>query len=441
MYKLILASQSPRRKKILTEAGYLYKDLPVNLSETPDKNLNLDEQIIKIAREKAEACLESNNYLKNQSYLILASDTMVIVDGVMLGKPIDKNEAKKFLRLLSGRDHFVKTSVFVLNCQTLEHIEGIDTTKVFFKNLTDNEINSYVESGEPMDKAGAYGIQSLGGTFVDYIDGSMNTVVGLPLILFENLLKKNNWSIEETESSDNLVQENFLKFKNIFEAELLRNNQMKIGSLTKAKLLAVSKTHPLSKIKSVYKKGQRLFGENYVQEANLKVEEARSEHLDIEWHFIGKLQRNKVKDVIGRFALIHSVDNLDLAKKVSSIAEQKQLNQKCLLQLNIGSEDTKSGFSPVELLSCMSELIKLPNVTWQGVMSMPPLTEDEQKVRGFLRQTKDVFEKIKSNLPKEFISEWKHISMGTTHDFKIALQEGSTFIRVGTAIFGEREYT
>lgn len=195
MLKLILASQSPRRRQILTEAGYKFIDLPVNVSEIPDKNLNLDSQIIQIAEEKAMACLEQNNHLKTKDFLILAADTVVILDGEMLGKPKDESEAKSFLSRLSGRSHEVKTSLFVINCRTMQHDKDIATSKVFFRNLPESEILEYVKTGEPMDKAGAYGIQALGGTFVDHVEGSMDTVVGLPLYLFNKILERNRWNI------------------------------------------------------------------------------------------------------------------------------------------------------------------------------------------------------------------------------------------------------
>jgi septum formation protein len=195
MLKLILASQSPRRRKILSEAGFSYIDLPVNVSEIPDKNLNLDQQILKIAEDKARACLEVNNHLKNQDFLILAADTMVIVDEDCLGKPRNKNEAGEFLRRLSGRSHYVKTSLYLINCRTLEHDQEITTSTVYFRNLAESEISEYVASGEPMDKAGAYGIQGLGGTFVAKVDGSMDTVVGLPLATFKKILTRQNWNV------------------------------------------------------------------------------------------------------------------------------------------------------------------------------------------------------------------------------------------------------
>jgi septum formation protein len=195
MLKLILASQSPRRKKILSEAGFNYIDLPVNVSEIPDKNLNLDDQVLKIAEDKAKACIELNNHLKNQDFLVLSADTMVIVDNDPLGKPKNYNEACIFLRLLSGRSHEVKTALFLFNCRTLEHAKAIATTKVHFRELREDEILEYVQSGESMDKAGAYGIQGAAGKFVTRIEGAMDTVIGLPLETFTQLLERKNWHV------------------------------------------------------------------------------------------------------------------------------------------------------------------------------------------------------------------------------------------------------
>lgn len=196
MYKLILASQSPRRKDLLKKAGIKFIVLPANISETPDKNLNLDGQILKIATDKAMACLEQNNYLKSQSNLVLAADTMVIVDGICFGKPENKDQAIDYLKLLSGRGHLVKTALCLINCKTFKHAQEITTTEVFFRSLSDAEIQEYVDSGEPMDKAGGYGIQGLGGTFISHYNGPFDNVVGLSMESFDRLLRAQGWCVE-----------------------------------------------------------------------------------------------------------------------------------------------------------------------------------------------------------------------------------------------------
>lgn len=196
LYKLILASQSPRRKSLLEKAGFKFTILPANISETPNKNLNLDDQILQIALEKAEACVSQNNYLKSQNYLVLSADTMVIVDGVSYGKPTNFTEAAQYLRLLSGRGHLVKTGLCLLNCRTFEQAKEITTTEVYFRKLQDSEIQEYIASGEPMDKAGAYGIQGLGGTFIEKFVGPFDNVVGLSMESLNKLLDSKDWKIE-----------------------------------------------------------------------------------------------------------------------------------------------------------------------------------------------------------------------------------------------------
>lgn len=197
MFQLILASQSPRRKSLLEKAGFKFTLLPANISETPNKNLNLDDQILQIAADKAMACLETNKHLKSEDFLILSADTMVIVDEVPFGKPADSEEAVKYLQLLSGRSHFVKTALFLINCKTNEQISELTTTEVFFRQLSQSEILTYVESGEPMDKAGGYGIQGLGGTFIEKYNGPFDNVVGISIDSFKKMLNLKGWEIEQ----------------------------------------------------------------------------------------------------------------------------------------------------------------------------------------------------------------------------------------------------
>jgi pyridoxal phosphate enzyme (YggS family) len=223
--------------------------------------------------------------------------------------------------------------------------------------------------------------------------------------------------------------ENFLVH---FNAAIEKSSRNK----SEINLVAVSKTQPIEKIKSVYQMGHRHFGENYVQEALDKQKQLVD--FNIFWHFIGSLQKNKVKLVVGAFDLIHSVDSLELAKKISECAVIKKIEQKCLLQINIGEETTKGGFSIENSLKQLKELLSLPNIKWQGVMSMPPIISEEKAARTFLKATKNIFEEIKLNLDEVRRKEWTQISMGTSHDFIWAIEEGSNMIRIGTLIFGER---
>ncbi len=193
MKQLILASQSPRRSEILKKAGYQFVSLPVHVSEIPNKNLNLDEQIVDIARRKSQAC-SGLPQVQGLDALIISADTLVCLNGKTLGKPENEHVAYEYLLRLSGREHEVKTAVILLDQTTRKEVSHIETTRIFFKKLSDAVIKDYIATGEPMDKAGAYGIQGLGGQFVEKYDGDFHNVVGLPLQALEKIFKINEWT-------------------------------------------------------------------------------------------------------------------------------------------------------------------------------------------------------------------------------------------------------
>ncbi|WP_373998816.1 nucleoside triphosphate pyrophosphatase [Bdellovibrio bacteriovorus] len=186
--QLVLASESPRRRALLKEAGFNFDVVPSKVSEIPNKNLNVNDQILDIARRKARAVYEVLKSSRTGPFVILTADTEVIFGGAPLGKPSDKDDAYRILKLLSGHFHEVITAVCVMNSETGKEISQIETTQIYFKELTDKEIWDYINTGEPMDKAGAYGIQGGGGNFVQKIEGPFDNVVGLPMKLVRTLL-------------------------------------------------------------------------------------------------------------------------------------------------------------------------------------------------------------------------------------------------------------
>lgn len=204
-----------------------------------------------------------------------------------------------------------------------------------------------------------------------------------------------------------------------------------------AHVLAVSKLQPEEKIRSLYDEGQRLFGENYIQEALEKIEHLAQECPDIQWHLIGHLQKNKAKYVVGKFALIHSVDSLDLAEALSRQCALKNVPQNILIQVNLAHEETKSGFDLNTLKIAWPKLTQLPHLKIQGLMTMPPLTETGEEVRPYFRELRELLQELRAetNLNHHPLTE---LSMGTSHDFKVAIEEGATIVRLGTILFGER---
>ncbi|WP_375177589.1 Maf family protein [Marinobacter mobilis] len=185
MPPIVLASASPRRAELLTQLGVTYTVAPADIDETPRNGESPADYVVRMAQEKAQACSQSRGFL-GDGELVLGSDTSVVLGDQILGKPADTDDAVAMLKRLSGRSHRVMTAVALLGRNQSLHTLVI--TEVHFRTLADEEIHAYVQTGEPLDKAGGYGIQGKGGVFVDEIHGSYSAVVGLPLTETAGLL-------------------------------------------------------------------------------------------------------------------------------------------------------------------------------------------------------------------------------------------------------------
>ncbi|WP_321365736.1 YggS family pyridoxal phosphate-dependent enzyme [uncultured Desulfuromusa sp.] len=199
------------------------------------------------------------------------------------------------------------------------------------------------------------------------------------------------------------------------------------------KLVAVSKIKPADMIEEAFHSGQKIFGESYVQEF-------RDKHplvsAPVEWHFIGGLQSNKVKYLRGKVSTIHSVDRLSLAQEIDRQWGKTDKTVDIFLQVNVGDESSKAGCSPEELESLVRSVAPLPNLKIKGLMCLPPHFDDPELVRPFFKQLKELAEQINNlHLPAVSMDE---LSMGMSGDFEVAVEEGATFVRIGTAIFGAR---
>lgn len=199
------------------------------------------------------------------------------------------------------------------------------------------------------------------------------------------------------------------------------------------KLVAVSKTFPVEDIKEVHKLGQKNFGENKVQELVSKQKELSG--TDIYWHLVGHLQTNKVKNIIDFVSLIHSVDSLKLAQEIQSRAFQKSKLIDVLVQVNTSGEESKFGIKPEEAQELCKEISFFENVRLKGLMTIGKFTDNEDIIRSNFKVLKNLFDEL-----RPVHSHFEYLSMGMTSDYKIAIQEGSNMIRVGSAIFGNRNY-
>lgn len=201
-------------------------------------------------------------------------------------------------------------------------------------------------------------------------------------------------------------------------------------------VIAVSKTVDSSRAREAVEGGLSDLGENRVQEMLNKYEALPD--LNIKWHMIGHLQKNKVKYIIDKATLIHSVENIDLAKEIDKRAKQHNMTANILVELNIGEEESKFGIKEQNVYDFFRELEQFENIKALGLMTVAPYSENPENIRWVFKKMREIFEKLSNmNLRN---SEMKYLSMGMTNDFEIAIEEGSNIVRIGTAIFGERKY-
>ncbi len=196
-------------------------------------------------------------------------------------------------------------------------------------------------------------------------------------------------------------------------------------------LVAITKTHPAEKVREAVEAGQTLFGESRVQEARVKIPELPS---NLVWHFVGHLQKNKIRHALPLFELFHSVDSLALAQEMDRIAADEGMRPRVLLEVNVAGEGSKFGFAPDKLHEQIEALLALQRLSILGLMTIPPLAHKAEASRTYFVRLRE----LRDRLQAEFHVDLPQLSMGMTQDFPIAVEEGATLVRVGTAIFGER---
>lgn len=202
------------------------------------------------------------------------------------------------------------------------------------------------------------------------------------------------------------------------------------------RLVAVSKTRPVEDLQEAYACGCRDFGENKVQEL---VEKYEAMPKDIRWHMIGHLQRNKVKYIVDKVYLIHSVDSVRLAEEISKEALKKNVTVSVLVEVNVAGEESKFGTMAEEAVSLVEEIAKLPGICVKGLMTIAPYVENAEENRLYFAKLKQIYvDIIHKNIDNVCMEE---LSMGMTGDYEVAISEGATYVRVGTGIFGERQYS
>lgn len=206
----------------------------------------------------------------------------------------------------------------------------------------------------------------------------------------------------------------------------------KVGrAVDEIQLVAITKTHAAERVREAIEAGQTLFGESRVQEARAKIPLLPA---SLRWHFVGHLQKNKIRHALPLFEVFHSIDSLALAHEMNRIADEDGMHPRVLLEINVSGEGSKFGFKPETVRAEMESLLALPRLSIEGLMTIPPLAENAEASRQFFAQLRE----FRDALEKEFDLKLPQLSMGMTTDFTVATEEGATLVRVGTAIFGER---
>jgi PLP dependent protein len=214
-------------------------------------------------------------------------------------------------------------------------------------------------------------------------------------------------------------------------AQIADAAQKSARSPDEIQLIAVSKTHEAEKVRAAFDAGQDIFGESRVQEARVKIPLLPSA---LHWHFIGRLQKNKVRQALPLFELFHSVDSLGLAENMNRIAEEEGLHPRILLEVNVAGEGSKIGFEPANLRAQFEQINSLGRLLIEGLMALPPLAEEAEASRKYFVALRE----LRNELEREYDLKLPQLSMGMSGDFAVAIEEGATLVRVGTAIFGRR---
>jgi hypothetical protein len=234
------------------------------------------------------------------------------------------------------------------------------------------------------------------------------------------------------------IRENYLRVLNQIAESARKANR----NADDVRLVVVTKTQPLEIVRAAIEAGVQIFGENYPEEGVMKIQSLPPQS-GVEWHMIGHVQSRKARLVADHFALLHSLDSLKLAQRLDRFCAERHRTLPVLLEFNVGGEESKSGWDAADeslwdaLLSDLTAIVDLHHLRVQGLMTMPPLGTEPEESRRFFQRLRRLRDYLSSHLPR---AEWRELSMGTSMDFAVAVEEGATLVRVGTAIVGAREY-
>jgi len=421
---LILASASPRRQELLRSAGLKFKIIPAHVNEDHLEGETPSKHVRRLSRDKAMAIAR-----QYQHSWVLGADTIVVIDGMILGKPRNKTQAKNMLMKLSGREHTVFTGFSIINSGKSVCRTNVVQSAVRFKTIRRDEMNWYINCAEPYDKAGGYAVQGKG-LLHQIHPRFLHQCHRTTALRSSGRIKKTEGYHVELKIMETSIADNIKAIRQRIAAAAVKCQREPDA----IKLLAVTKTVSPARVGEAIAAGITAFGENYVQEAKEKITAIDRR---VEWHMIGYLQTNKVKYVVNLFDYIHSVDRMELAREINKRAASAGRKMNILVEINISGESTKSGIPAVHAIELIKAISSLENLAVKGLMTMAPYSDNPENSRPYFSELKNLQKKIiNEGIPGIEMAE---LSMGMTDDFEIAIEEGATIVRIGRAIFGERK--
>jgi septum formation protein len=418
MRNVVLASASPRRQDMLARITWPYEIAPADIDETEHPGEMAEAYVRRLACEKA--CVISR---ERPRAAVLGSDTIVVLDGKLLGKPADEEEALAMVGGLCGRTHQVLTGVaWAIGGEVRE--SQVVTSTVRLRDASDAELRAYIATGEPMDKAGGYAIQGEAGSFVSAVEGSVTNVIGLPLGETEAMARAVGVEAPRGPLPPAAVERRFAAVAGEVQALAVASGR----SPDSARLLTVVKGLPVELAEAAVRAGARDLGENYVQEAALKRE--RIGGLP-NWHLIGPLQSNKAKLAAGVFDCVQTIARASTAR---ALAKRAAAPMRILLQVNVSRDPAKSGVAPEALEALAGELRDEPNLRIEGLMTIGRANVARTETRAAFAELRERLEDLRA---RELLAG-SELSMGMSGDYDLAIAEGATQVRLGTAVLGPR---
>lgn len=418
MRKVILASASPRRQDLLARIVYPYSIVPADIDETPLPHESPTDYVHRLARRKA--LVVSADY---PAHAVLGADTIVVLDGELLGKPTDPQDALRMLDRLSGREHEVHTGVaWALNAQVRR--SGHFTSRVHLRRGTEKELADYVASGEPLDKAGSYAIQGDAGSLVTRVEGSVTNVIGLPLEQTEEMARAIGLEAPAGQLPPDAVERRFRAVSGEIQATAVAHGR----AIDDVGLITVVKGLPVELAQAAVRAGARDLGENYVQEAAGK---RAAIGPGPRWHLIGPLQSNKAKLAAAHFDLVHTVSS---AKTAKALARHTDTISRILLQVNVSGDPNKAGLEIEEVGGLAESLCQESGIAIEGLMTIGRADVSAEATRSCFAGLRECLADLRA---RELV-RGDTLSMGMSGDYGLAIAEGATLVRLGTAILGNR---